>query len=481
MDKMRKLCEICDFQGGSQPPKEEWSTEVQDGYIRMLQIRDFTQGDRVIPEFVKKTRTIKTCDKDDILIARYGASVGKILTGLSGAYNVAIMKTIPNTNIIEKRYLYYFLMSKNFQNFILNVGSRAAQAGFNKADLSKIEIYCPEKDTQKKIVLKLDLLNVVIEKRKQQLLELDLLVKSQFIEMFGDLKTNSKGWQIVRFKDCADIDTNMVHDFEGYEDYPHIGIDSIEKETGSLIGYRTIAEDGVISGKYLFTPKHIIYSKIRPNLNKVAMPDFEGLCSADAYPILVKEGICNREYFGYTLRSQYFLDYILTFSNRTNLPKVNRSQVEGFTLPLPPIDRQNQFATFVQQVDKSKLAVQKSLEELETLKQALMQQYFGRKEEGKNLEHTGIKSVVLEEIKELAKKSGVKKVILFGSRARGNFERASDIDLAVKGGDITQFTLDVKEETSTLLDFDVINLEEKLQEKLLDSIRKEGITIYEEV
>lgn len=273
----------------------------------------------------------------------------------------------------------------------------------------------------------------------------------------------------------------MVHDFEGYEDYPHIGIDSIEKETGSLIGYRTIAEDGVISGKYLFTPKHIIYSKIRPNLNKVAMPDFEGLCSADAYPILVKEGICNREYFGYTLRSQYFLDYILTFSNRTNLPKVNRSQVEGFTLPLPPIDRQNQFATFVQQVDKSKLAVQKSLEELETLKQALMQQYFGRKEEGKNLEHTGIKSVVLEEIKELAKKSGVKKVILFGSRARGNFERASDIDLAVKGGDITQFTLDVKEETSTLLDFDVINLEEKLQEKLLDSIRKEGITIYEEV
>ena len=110
-----------------------------------------------------------------------------------------------------------------------------------------------------------------------------------------------------------------------------------------------------------------------------------------------------------------------------------------------------------------------------------MQQYFGRKEEGKNLEHTGIKSVVLEEIKELAKKSGVKKVILFGSRARGNFERASDIDLAVKGGDITQFTLDVKEETSTLLDFDVINLEEKLQEKLLDSIRKEGITIYEEV
>ena len=191
------------------------------------------------------------------------------------------------------------------------------------------------------------------------------------------MKTNSKGWQIVGFKDCADIDTNMVHDFEGYEDYPHIGIDSIEKETGKLIGYRTIAEDGIISGKYLFTPEHIIYSKIRPNLNKVAMPDFDGLCSADAYPILVKEGICNREYFGYTLRSQYFLDYILAFSNRTNLPKVNKSQVEGFVLPLPPIELQNQFSDFVVSTDKSKSKIQKSLEETQLLFDSLMQKYFG--------------------------------------------------------------------------------------------------------
>ena len=171
------------------------------------------------------------------------------------------------------------------------------------------------------------------------------------------MKTNSKGWEVVSFNECADIDTNMVHDFKGYEKYPHIGIDSIEKETGRLIGYRTIAEDNVISGKYLFTPAHIIYSKIRPNLNKVAMPNFNGLCSADAYPILVKQEICNREFFGYTLRSKYFLDYILSLSNRTNLPKVNKKQVEGFTLPLPPIELQDQFADFVKNVDKSKFLI----------------------------------------------------------------------------------------------------------------------------
>jgi type I restriction enzyme S subunit len=183
--------------------------------------------------------------------------------------------------------------------------------------------------------------------------------------MFGDLKSNSKGWQIVGFNDCAVIDTNMIRDFKEYVDYPHIGIDSIEKDTGKLIGYRTIAEDGVISGKYLFSPRHIIYSKIRPNLNKVALPDFDGLCSADAYPILPKEEICNREYLGYTLRSRCFLDYILAFSNRTNLPKVNKNQVEGFVLPLPPIDLQNKFTTFVKQVDKSKVAIQKALDQTE--------------------------------------------------------------------------------------------------------------------
>ena len=107
------------------------------------------------------------------------------------------------------------------------------------------------------------------------------------------------------------------------------------------------------------------------------MPDFDGLCSADAYPILVRSEICNREYLGYTLRSKFFLDYILAFSNRTNLPKVNKNQVEGFKLPLPPIEIQNQFADFVKQVDKSKVAVQKALDEAKLLFDSLMQEYFG--------------------------------------------------------------------------------------------------------
>lgn len=279
-------------------------------------------------------------------------------------------------NLIEEidiHYLYYYLLNRGLNDTITGT----AQPQIVRQSLQKVDVEYPELEVQYQIVNKLNQVTNLINKRKEQLSKLDELVKSRFVELFGDLKTNSKGWQIVGFKDCADIDTNMIHDFEGYEDYPHIGIDSIEKETGRLVGYRTILEDGVISGKYLFTPEHIIYSKIRPNLNKVALPDFDGLCSADAYPILVKSEVCNREYLGYTLRSKYFLDYILAFSNRTNLPKVNKNQVEGFKLPLPPIEMQKQFATFVKQTDKSKLEIQKSLEKLEVLKKALMQKYFG--------------------------------------------------------------------------------------------------------
>ena len=97
------------------------------------------------------------------------------------------------------------------------------------------------------------------------------------------------------------------------------------------------------------------------------------------------------------------------------------------------------------------------------------------------MNRTGIRSQVLDEIQNLAQKHNVKKVILFGSRARGDFKRTSDIDLAVWGGDIQNFAFDVDEETSTLLKYDVIDMDKGVQEELRESIDREGIVLYEEV
>lgn len=94
---------------------------------------------------------------------------------------------------------------------------------------------------------------------------------------------------------------------------------------------------------------------------------------------------------------------------------------------------------------------------------------------------TGIKSEVLKEIRNLAEKHELTKVILFGSRARGDFRKVSDIDLAVQGGNYSLFSLDVEDTTSTLLKFDIVDLDGSVQEELLKSIYQEGIVIYEKV
>ena len=131
MESFVKLTDVCDFQGGTQPPKSVWKKDLEDGYIRMLQIRDFTQREKNNVEYIPYKKTLKTCEEQDILIGRYGASVGKICTGLSGAYNVALVKTKPNLDKIRRDFILHLLRGTIFQNFILNVGDRAAQAGLN--------------------------------------------------------------------------------------------------------------------------------------------------------------------------------------------------------------------------------------------------------------------------------------------------------------------------------------------------------------
>ena len=358
----------------------EWGTDDETGDgIPILRTTNFTnEGVVDYKDVVTRTITKKNIDEKylrsgDIIIEKSGGSdkqpVGRVIyfDGPEKTYlfnNFTGLLRVKNQEAWFPKYVFYSLYGNYRRGGTRPFENKTTGLHNLKTDdyVSRYEVAETDYKKQVEVCEHLDRLYNVIKLREEEIQKLDDLIKARFVELFGDLKINSKDWKIVEFNKCASIDTHMVHDFAGYEDYPHIGIDSIEKGTGRLFGYRTIAEDGVISGKYLFTSRHIIYSKIRPNLNKVALPEFDGLCSADAYPILVKEGICNREYLGYTLKSKYFLEYILAFSNRTNLPKVNKSQVEGFRLPLPPIELQNQFAAFVNQVNKSKLVIKNLLQ-----------------------------------------------------------------------------------------------------------------------
>ena len=347
------------------------ANNIQDGNLNL---------DDVIYVSKNKVAEKQYLKKGDILICTSSGSkelVGKaayVKQDMPMAFGAFCKVVRPKTEC--KKYIGHFFQSPYYRRSISDLSAGANINNIRNEHIEDLEIQLPPLEEQRRIATLLDKVSDLITKRRVQLDKLDLLVKARFVEMFGDFKLNTKKWPIVSFDEIAIIDGNMTTDYEKYADYPHIGIDSIEKETGALKGYRTVAEDGVISGKYVFTPKHIIYSKIRPNLNKVALPDFEGVCSADAYPILPIEGKCNRIFLAYNMRSQFFLDYILQFCNRTNLPKVNRKEVCGFRTPLPPIDLQDNFADFVIKTDKSKLRIQQSLDKMEILKKALMQQYF---------------------------------------------------------------------------------------------------------
>ena len=240
-------------------------------------------------------------------------------------------------------------------------GTTARRRTLTSDNLTAMSIPLPDFSQQKRIVDIFGTVRAQMNVCRRQFSLFDNLVKSRFVEMFGSLEDNLSGWPVRQFGDFACIDTHMTKDLRQYKDCPHIGIDSIEKNTGRLSGYRTVAEDAVRSGKYPFDSRHIIYSKIRPALNKVALPNFVGVCSADAYPILPNEGNCDRVYLSYVMRSNYFLDYILPLSVRAQMPKVNKEALEGFTMPLPPLSLQREFAAFAAEVGKSRVVVQRQV------------------------------------------------------------------------------------------------------------------------
>ena len=171
---LTKFTTVLDVQGGTQPPKSQFIDNHKDGYVRLLQIRDF--GAKPVPTFIPDTSKLKKCSKDDLLVGRYGASLGRICAGMEGAYNVALAKILAG-NGLHKPFLKGYLESEMFQQ-PLRLLSRSAQNGFNKDDLATFDFALPPLAEQKIIADKLDTLLAQVETTKARLERIPNILKS---------------------------------------------------------------------------------------------------------------------------------------------------------------------------------------------------------------------------------------------------------------------------------------------------------------
>jgi type I restriction enzyme S subunit len=384
-----KLTDVCDFQGGTQPPKEEWINEPRPGFVRMLQIRDFTQSKAEHVAYVRDTQNLNKCKAEDILIGRYGASVGKILTGHEGAYNVAIIKTIPDETRLLKKYLYYVLTGNAFQNFISSIGARAAQAGFNKDDLSYFKLHLPSLENQERIATILGKAEALIKQRKESNDVIEELLKFTFLKMFGDPIRNEKRWIKHRMKDVLN---DIISGWSPIcEDYPRESDDelAILKLSSVTQGY--------------FNPKQnkklkngtIVKKRVEPLKGDLlfSRKNTFDLVGATAYiftdypNLLLSDTIFKLVYDTSKVNGFYLWKLLSNSSNRKqiskiasgsagSMPNISQERLLNFSIILPPLEFQMKFASIVEEAEELKLQYKNSLQQLQKLYTSLSQKAF---------------------------------------------------------------------------------------------------------
>lgn len=184
-------------------------------------------------------------------------------------------------------------------------------------------------------------------------------------------------WEKSRFDEVATIKSNLVNPLD-FPDLPHIAPDNIEKKTGVLLEYHTVSEDGVTSGKHRFYPGQILYSKIRPYLSKVVVVNFNGLCSADMYPIEAKG---NARCLWYYMLSEEFLEQASSAGSRSVLPKINQKELSALTVVLPTLkDEQEEIVRILDDLfskeQQAKEAAEGVLEQIDLIKKAILARAF---------------------------------------------------------------------------------------------------------
>jgi len=213
-------------------------------------------------------------------------------------------------------------------------------------------IPCPSIEEQNKAVQMLEAAKNIIHSINKNIEKYDELIKARFVELFGLPVSNSKGWNTEKMREVAPA-VNYSGDFE--ETVWLLNLDMVEAQTGRILDYLYVNEEEVGNSTCTFDTTNVLYSKLRPYLNKVVIPDRCGYATSELIPLKPNPMKLERTYLAFMLRSDEFVNMINEKVAGAKMPRVSMSDFREFDVPVPPMELQKQFAAFVKQTDKSKV------------------------------------------------------------------------------------------------------------------------------
>lgn len=371
-----KLKELFDLQMGKTPSRNNsdyWNTKDN----KWISIADLSKCEKYITDTKEYISDIAIKESGinpipaNTVVMSFKLSIGKTAITKEVIYSNEAIMSFRDKKTIEllPDYTYYLMMSKRWDE-----GSNKAVMGktLNKATLSEIKVSVHDIAEQQRIVNVLDKLTTLIDKRKKQLKKLDELVKSRFVEMFGDRYVNDKNWNTMKLGDSISFNNGKAHEQVVDKNGEYI-----------LVTSRAIASDfkDVRRTNELLFPLHkndivMVMSDVP---NGKALAKCQLIDENNKYTL--NQRICSFDNYNYNPVFLLFLlsrhPYFLSFNDGNGQTNLRKNDILDCELIYPPIELQNQFATFVKQVDKSKFEIKQSLEKLELLKKSLMQKYFG--------------------------------------------------------------------------------------------------------
>ena len=270
--------------------------------------------------------------------------------------NTTFVFETKDPHAFEQRLLPFIMLSKDFTTWSIAKSKGSTNPYVLFSDLADFEFELPPLEEQKVLVDKLWAAYRLKEAYKKLLVATDEMVKSQFIEMFGNPVTNTKGWKTAKIKDVA---PEMPSKEQLSGKIWLLNLDMIESNTGRIIEKVYEDVENALSVQS-FDEGNVLFSKLRPYLNKVVIPDEPGMATTELVPLRPEPSKLHKVFLSHLLRGNQFVNYANDIAGGTKMPRMPLTELRNFDCILPPMDKQLEFVFIAEQADKSKFGDFKS-------------------------------------------------------------------------------------------------------------------------